>query len=190
MVGYVIVPGIGGSDDEHWQTLWQRQWGAAAARIRPQSWSQPDLGDWVDAIDRAVKEVEARADDVVLVAHSLGCWAASAWLGEAGIRPPRGTLLVAPPDPAGERFPGEAAPTFVDVLPHPLPCPSVVVASANDPYCRLEVARDLATSWGSRFEPVGSLGHLNSGSGLGDWPQGRGLLTRLTSRGASPTSPA
>lgn len=179
MVEYVIVPGIGGSDDEHWQTLWQQQWGPAAARIEPGSWSRPDLGDWVDAIDRAVKSAEA---PVVLVAHSLGCWAATTWLGQAGAHRPRGALLVAPPDPTGERFPKEAAPTFVDVVPRPLPCPSVVVASADDPYCRLEVAEDLATSWGSRFEVVGSLGHLNSQSGLGDWPRGRELLTALISR--------
>ncbi len=44
VIGYVMVPGIGGSDDAHWQTLWERRWGdEIAVRIEPSSWSQPDL---------------------------------------------------------------------------------------------------------------------------------------------------
>jgi hypothetical protein len=56
---------------------------------------------------------------------------------------------------------------------------SIVVASSNDEYVALERAKDFARSWGSRFVPVGPLGHLNSASGLGSWPVGRALLDQL-----------
>jgi predicted alpha/beta hydrolase family esterase len=179
MVAYVTIPGIGGSDGEHWQTVWEREWGAAAVRITPQSWSQPDHVDWVAAVERAVNDAEARDSEVVLVAHSLGCWAASTWLNEAAERRVRGALLVAPPDPAGEVFPSQAASTFLGVEARLLPCPSVVVASTDDPYCRLDVAAKFATRWGSRLRTVGEGGHLNTASRLGNWPEGRESLTML-----------
>jgi predicted alpha/beta hydrolase family esterase len=179
VVAYVIIPGIGGSGEEHWQTLWERQWGAAAIRIAPRSWTQPDLSDWVAAIERAVHDAEARDREVVLIAHSLGCWAASSWLSGVTGRRLRGALLVAPPDLAGDAFPAEAASSFVGVEARTLPCPSIVVASTNDPYCRLEEAAGLATSWESLLHVVGELGHLNTASNLGRWPLGRELLDRV-----------
>ncbi|MFJ4160728.1 RBBP9/YdeN family alpha/beta hydrolase [Microbacterium testaceum] len=182
VVGYVIVPGIGGSDDAHWQTRWEQQWGdETAVRIEPGSWSQPHLQDWVGAIARAFEAVRSRCDGVVLITHSLGCWAAAEWLQQGNHRHPRGALLVAPPDPTDEAFPADAAPTFLSVAAHPLRCPSVVVASTNDPYCDLRVAEELARSWGSDLQVAGALGHLNSASGLGEWPAGREVLDRLVS---------
>lgn len=179
MVRYVIVPGIGGSDDAHWQSLWEAQWGTAAVRIAPRSWSRPDLADWVDAIDGAVSGDQTDIGDVVLVAHSLGCWAVATWLRAAAVAP-RGVMLVAPPDPAGEVFPGWAAPTFLSVTAAALPCPSIVAASTSDPYCTLEVAEGFASAWGSELVAMGDVGHLNSASGLGDWPEGRVILDRLS----------
>ncbi|WP_222123889.1 MULTISPECIES: alpha/beta hydrolase [Microbacterium] len=179
MIGYVMVPGIGGSDDAHWQTRWERRWGdEIAVCVEPSSWSQPDLGDWVAAIDRAAADLEPRVDDIVLIAHSLGCWAVAEWLRPSAGRPPRGVLLVAPPDPTGDAFPAAEAPSFTRLDVRSLPCPSVVVASTNDPYCDLGTAEGLARGWGSEFVVVGDLGHLNSASGLGDWPQGREALHR------------
>ena len=100
----------------------------------------------------------------------------------AANRHPRGVLLVAPPDPTSEAFPADAAPTFVRVAARPLPCPSVVVASTNDPYCDLRVAEDFASIWGSDLTVAGELGHLNSASGLGEWLTGREALDRVTGR--------
>lgn len=179
MIGYVMVPGIGGSDDAHWQTLWERRWGdEIAVRIEPNSWSQPDLENWVASIEQAVAALERRVDDVVLIAHSLGCWAVARWLQQASGRSPRGVLIVAPPDPTGDAFPVEEAPSFTGIDVRPLPCPSVVVASANDPYCALAIAEGFARRWGSDFVVAGDLGHLNAASGLGEWRMGRDVLDR------------
>src|SRR5258708_6679295 len=103
---YVIIPGINGSDEGHWQTIWQAEWGPSAARISPSSWDEPDLDDWCHAIDQAVSE--SPSAPAVLIAHSLGCLAATCWVAQH--RPDvRGVLLVAPPDNGGPGFPAEAA---------------------------------------------------------------------------------
>lgn len=183
MAGYVIVPGIGGSDDAHWQMLWEQQWGSETAiRIEPGSVSQPDLQEWVEAIARAAQVTVSCDRDVVLIAHSLGCWATPEWLQQTNSRYPRGALLIAPPDLTSEAFPADAAPTFVNVAARPLPCPSVVVASTNDPYCDLRVAEEFASSWGSDLKVAGEFGHLNSASGVGECTTARELLNRVASR--------
>ena len=71
---FIIVPGLDGSDHDHWQSAWESNWLPNATRITPASWTQPDRDDWINAIDQAVD------DDVVLITHSLGCLAATHWL--------------------------------------------------------------------------------------------------------------
>ena len=63
--------------------------------------------------------------------------------------------------------------------PGTLPFRSVLLASHTDPYCSFQRAQALAAHWGSSFIDCGDAGHLNAGSGLGDWPQGHDLLLAL-----------
>jgi hypothetical protein len=70
---YVIVPGMGGSDAEHWQSGWQVGLGTRATRTRVASWDEPDRADGVRAIGAGV--AQSSTDRCVLVAHSLGCLA-------------------------------------------------------------------------------------------------------------------
>lgn len=178
MVAYVIIPGINGSDEKHWQSLWENQWGAAAVRTAPASWSMPDLSDWVAAVQAAYEAAARRDGRVVLVAHSLGCWAAAQWLD--GARPDGvAAFLVAPPDPRGPGFPRQAAATFVDLSARPLPCRSLMVAGEDDPYCDPATSASFAQGWQSQGHLLAGLGHINSDSGLGDWPVGRELLRTL-----------
>ena len=53
------------------------------------------------------------------------------------------------------------------------------LASENDPYLPLPLARSLAGAWGSEFMNAGHAGHINVASGHGDWPEGEQLLGRL-----------
>ncbi|MEU1146745.1 RBBP9/YdeN family alpha/beta hydrolase [Streptomyces sp. NPDC005863] len=188
MVAYVVIPGIDGSDEQHWQSLWETHWetptvGASAihtsaVRIAPASWSAPDLSDWVSSVQSAYETAARRDSRVVLVAHSLGCWAAAQWLER--VRPEKvAAFLVAPPDPAAAAFPRAAAATFLDLTARPLPCPGTVVASGDDPYCDPATAASFARAWGVRYHLVGDHGHLNSGSGLGAWQEGAELLHAL-----------
>ncbi|MBO3737339.1 RBBP9/YdeN family alpha/beta hydrolase [Actinoplanes flavus] len=180
MISYIIIPGIDGSDEDHWQTRWERRWGAAAVRIAPSSWTAPDLEDWVAAVGTAYAGISPKGHRVALVAHSLGCWAAAIWLNRNPKRAVAGTLLVAPPDPGGPAFPGQAAPTFRHLPAEPLSCPATVVGSGNDPYASAGAAAGLADRWRAGWHLAGDHGHLNSASGLGDWPAGHRLLDALT----------
>jgi len=176
MVAYVIIPGIDGSDDQHWQSLWERGWGTAAVRTSPASWSAPDLDDWLNAVQTAYDTASRKDERVMLVAHSLGCWAASEWLRKNPASLPGGAFLVAPPDPQGPAFPSTAAATFTGLSARPLPCPALVVGSSNDPYADEDTVAGFAAGWEACWHLAGALGHVNSASGLGAWPQGRELL--------------
>ena len=99
------------------------------------------------------------------------------WRHAEGVPP--GALLVAPVDIDNAGL--DAIATFASVPLAPLPFPSIVVASTDDPWATLERARRLADTWGSDFVDAGPLGHLNSASGVGDWPAGREILKGLTS---------
>ncbi len=68
---------------------------------------------------------------------------------------------------------------FAPIPLAPLPFPSLVVASDNDPYCEVARAREFARSWGSEFVNIGHAGHINTDAGFGEWPEGESLLRRL-----------
>jgi uncharacterized protein len=112
------------------------------------------------------------------VAHSLGCMTVAAWAAHSkNTHLVKAALLVAPPDTAREdicqMLPGWAPPL------QKLPFQAVVMASNNDPFCSLPTAHSMATAWGAAFDVVGELGHLNSDSGLGDWPLAHAALGHL-----------
>lgn len=173
--GYIIVPGIDGSGVDHWQTLWERRWGSRAIRIMPASWERPDLADWTDALREAFAAASSQADRVVLIAHSLGCWAAAEWVRQA--EPPvAAAFLVAPPDPRGPVFPRARASTFLELPARPLPCRALVVASGDDPYCDTSASKSFASGWRAQWYLAGNHGHLSTDSGLADWPSGLELL--------------
>jgi len=171
VTGLLIVPGIDGSGPEHWQSRWEADAGRAAVRIAPASWSAPDPDDWLAAISAAAEP------GMVIVAHSLGCLATAMWFAEHGAGGLRGALLVAPPDRDRPGFPAAAAGFASPVAP--LPVPSIVVASDDDPFATPEAARALASAWGSELVELPGLGHLNAASGLGAWPEGIAILDRL-----------
>ncbi|TDD60749.1 serine hydrolase family protein [Kribbella antibiotica] len=173
---YIIVPGWNGSDSAHWQSIWEAGWLPGATRIAPASWTHPERDDWVDAIERSVRKCDG--DEVVFVAHSLGCYAVAHWLAAtASSDPVRGAFLVAPPDQHAETFPGELLSTFLDSEPMAASVPAVLVASDNDPYCSIDAAARIADDWQLPLVATGELGHINSESNLADWPLGQRLLT-------------
>lgn len=178
----LIVPGLGNSGADHWQSHWERA-RADNRRADLGRWDAPEPKSWIAGLDAAIS---AAARPVLLVAHSLGCHAVARWARQAGPHAARavaGALLVAPPeldrgaiDPRLLSF----APASRDILPFP----SVLVASRNDPYIDMTRARRLAFFWGSGFADAGAVGHINAESGLGDWSFGRFLLHRLGRPGA------
>jgi uncharacterized protein len=63
----------------------------------------------------------------------------------------------------------------------PLPFPSIVAASRNDPLGRIERVAELAQAWGSRLVDLGEVGHLNPASGYGEWRQADAFIRELAS---------
>ncbi|RAH96086.1 hypothetical protein DLJ53_33180 [Acuticoccus sediminis] len=166
----IVLPGIGGSGETHWQTRWEAD-DPSFVRFRPADWDRPDLTDWRDALEAAIARTDQRA---VLVAHSLACLlvvhAAARIAGAV-----RGAFLVAVPDPHGPAFPEEAT-TFRDVPSRALPFPALIVASSDDPYGSSEHAHRRAREWNAGIVVIGPHGHINGASGLGRWEEGRRLL--------------
>lgn len=168
---FVMVPGIGGTGPEHWQSHWETLY-PNTLRIEPNSWDEPDLADWFAALDRAVA---AAPYPPVLVCHSLGCLLFAHWRA-ASSRAIAAAFLVAVPDPSGPAFPAQAKAFGA------LPAmgfgerPVLAVASENDPYDPKASAIAWAARQGAWPRRLGPRGHLNEASNLGAWPEGQGLL--------------
>ncbi|MBI5791449.1 MAG: alpha/beta hydrolase [Rhodocyclales bacterium] len=154
----LVVPGRGGSDADHWQTHFEHSH-CNARRVEQNNWDVPDLDLWAQRIAAACREHNG---SVLAVAHSFGCLALVRAVQAFGTKI-TGALLVAPADP--ERFAIPAA-----LIRGRLPCPSLLIASDNDPWLRAWQARELATNWGSRYLNLGLAGHINVASGFGKWP--------------------
>lgn len=169
----LILPGIGNSGPEHWQSLWERN-NPSFVRVQQNDWDHPVCEEWLVVLEKFV----ARAGtNVVLVAHSLACILVAHWAARS-FQKIKGALLVAPPNPDGSSFPKEAI-GFSPVPLRQLTIPSIVVSSTNDPYGSLEFAKSAAAAWGSRFVNIGAAGHINSKSGLGVWNEGFSLFQQL-----------
>ncbi|MBP2548971.1 putative alpha/beta hydrolase family esterase [Neorhizobium galegae] len=167
MVDTLILPGLNGSGEAHWQRIWSRE--RPHCRVLEQeNWACPDLRQWRERLE---EELSA-SDSVVLVAHSLGCILAASLAWSPYARKIRGALLVAPCDmkkveelhPCAvhlDRFPDE-----------PLPFPSLVIGSANDPYMDPASLQRHSALWGTDVKSLGAVGHINIASGFGRWSQG------------------
>ncbi len=175
----LIIPGWSGSEEDHWQSRWQRNL-KTARRVEQEDWYEPDLSAWTERIRVGVEDAKR---PVVLVAHSLGVIAtvhAAPLLNKAKVA---GAFLVAPADvdhtdrwPVTQGYdPCTAIHGFAPAPLTPMPFPAMLVTSANDPYCEFERAKTLAEAWGATLVETGACGHLNVNSGHGPWPEG--LLT-------------
>jgi predicted alpha/beta hydrolase family esterase len=173
----LILPGLGNSGPGHWQRRWSERL-ETARMIEQDEWDRPQLAPWVANIERAIIMATR---PVVLVAHSLGVSAAVHAAQRLQDTKVRGAFLVSPPDHEGETIPPEVAP-FGHVPRDPLPFPSMLVVSTNDPLCTVTRAVDLASAWGSDLHFAGPAGHINADSGHGPWPEGLLMLAELMRR--------
>ncbi len=172
----LILPGLGDSGPEHWQSLWESS-DPAVLRVVQRDWENPKLAEWFETLHRYIAGSGAAP---VLVAHSLACLLVAHWVKRFG-RGVKAALMVSPSDvDSPARTPAEVR-SFSPIPLVRFPFPSIVVASTNDPYVELERAELFAQSWGSRFVVVSQAGHLNASSGLGEWLEGKNLLRELLS---------
>lgn len=181
----LTVPGLDGSNPEHWQSRWEEELprrGILCARVEQNNWRAPNYVHWAQALEHAVLNSHY---PVLLAAHSLGAILSVRW-SAANPRIARhiaGALLVAPADT--ERHEGEDKARVTEFTPLPrsqLPFPAIVAASGNDPWLSTERGRMLAQDWGATFVPTGQKGHMGNAARLGRWSAGLILLGQLAER--------
>lgn len=174
MTHYFIVPGLGNSGPEHWQTYFEKS-GDNFFRIDQKEWDAPVCEEWVETMHEKISAFDLAT--VVLVGHSLGCTAIANWAAKYD-RQIKGALLVAPSDLEAPQY------TFPATGFAPIPLTkinfrTIVVASENDIWVSLERARFFADHWGSEFLNIGNAGHINVASGHTNWDEGLAILKTL-----------
>lgn len=170
----VILHGINGSPEGHWQRWLAAELIGQGREVRFPELPEPDepvLDDWKAALVVALDGLPDDGFDVV--AHSL---AAVLWLHHAvetsGSPRPARVALVAPP--TADQL-GALAPTFVPV---PLDIDqvrraadgTVLVGGSDDPYCTGGIARAYGAPLKMAATVIEGAGHLNLESGHGPWP--------------------
>ncbi|MGF2412540.1 MAG: RBBP9/YdeN family alpha/beta hydrolase [Ferruginibacter sp.] len=174
MTNYFIVPGLGNSGPEHWQTFFEKS-GNNFRRINQEEWDAPNCKDWVSKIENTLSVFDLAT--VVLIGHSLGCSAIVHWARQYG-KKIKGALLVAPSDVEALQytFPAKG---FDPIPKTTLNFKTIVVASEDDPWVILDRAKYFADNWGSKFINIGNAGHINVTSGYGEWIDGLKILKGL-----------
>ncbi|WP_443945289.1 RBBP9/YdeN family alpha/beta hydrolase [Pedobacter sp. AW1-32] len=174
MTNYFIIPGLGNSGDDHWQTHFERS-ASTFIRIQQRDWDTPSCTEWIEEIERALKGFDLST--VVLIGHSLGCATIANWANRFGHQI-KGALLVAPSDVEAPKYDFKTA-GFEKMPLNALPFKTIVVNSSNDEWVSVERAKYFADAWKSEWIDIGNGGHINTASGFGEWPEGLEILKSL-----------
>ena len=168
----LIIPGLGGSGPDHWQSRWEAKI-PAVRRVAQADWENPSLDAWRE---RIIEEVARAERPVILVAHSLGVLAVARTaplLAKGAVSGKvKGGFFVAPPSAKVLETFEAIDPAFLTPPAEPLPFPSLIIASRDDPYASFADSEDLARVLGSELADAGHSGHINIESGHGPWPEG------------------
>ena len=131
----VLVPGLRGSVEDHWQTTAGRDGCPPRGPCRRSAARTRACRPAITLLDRIVEDVEG---PVILVAHSAGVLVTVHWAATYRGSKVVGALLATPPALAEELPP--AYPSIVSCATtgaadprRPLPFPSILAASSNDP---------------------------------------------------------
>lgn len=173
MIHTVIVPGVGGSEPEHWQSWLQHQL-KSCSRVQQQDWNQPVLHEWVQEF---VKTVQSIQEPIQIVAHSFGCLTAVAAFAQHPKlnQKIKNLVLVAPANPARFGSLGFAADRQNNYQPYfyqlQLQVPCQMIISENDPWLGFDEAMQLSKAWKIKPKNLGQVGHINVASGFGPFPE-------------------
>jgi predicted alpha/beta hydrolase family esterase len=164
MARVLIVPGLRGSEPDHWQG-WLQRFSRDAVRVVQHDWHVPDLRRWSARIGATLDR--AGPGPWLAVAHSFGALALAHHLvRDEPDQRVAAALLVAPADPdkfgIGELMPSGA-----------LPVPTTLVLSTSDPWLSLAAGERWARRWQARSISLGDAGHINVAAGFGPLPLAR-----------------
>lgn len=164
----LIVPGLGNSGPDHWQSRWEDRM-KTAKRVIVSDWDNPCPEKWPHAV---VKNVAKARKPVVLVGHSLGVLSIIHAIPDMDTRKVAGAFLVAMPDSETETRVPSSVSVFGAIPRAALPFKASLIASRTDPYCAFDKAEEIAGHWGAKLLDAGDAGHINADSGQGPWPEG------------------
>lgn len=184
-VDTLILPGLNGSPETHWQRHWARD-NPESRVVEQYDWACPEREQWLAELERQVGMI---GRDVWLVGHSLGCVLAAHFAGSRLASHIRGALLVAPCDLDATESLHPCVVRFGAMPRRRLPFPTLVVGSLNDPYMPIDRLRRTAEAWGSDLVDIGAAGHINIASGFGRWSAGYDFLELLKERAALAAAP-
>ncbi len=179
-ITFLIVPGLRDHAEAHWQTHLEKELPRAVC-VEPLKENKLSRPARVQALNDTLAGIEG---PVIIVAHSAGVMTTVHWAQQYQ-RPIHGALLATPADveepmPEGQPSLDELSSNGWTPIPiTPLPFPSILAASRNDPLARFERAQQMAAAWGARLVDLGDVGHLNPASGFGPWPGAQPLLQEL-----------
>jgi predicted alpha/beta hydrolase family esterase len=174
MTNYFIIPGLGNSGPDHWQTHFEQS-GENFTRINQADWETPTSADWIKNIDEALAGYDLAT--VVLIGHSLGCTAIANWAKHYQ-KTIKGALLVAPSDLEAPQYTFDTV-GFDHVPLDKINFKTIIVASTDDEWVSIERAAFFADKWGSDFINIGNAGHINATAGYGKWAEGLEILKTL-----------
>ncbi|RLZ10968.1 alpha/beta hydrolase [Acinetobacter sp. 2JN-4] len=173
MTHTLIVPGVGGSEVQHWQS-WLQQQLVSSSRVQQKYWDRPVLSEWVSQFVKTVAEIKS---PIQIVAHSFGCLTSVAALAEhpelkAKVK---NLVLVAPANPARFGESGFARHSLTDYKQYfyqlNIDVPTTLLISENDPWLNYVDALELAQAWQLTPINLGPVGHVNVASGYGPFPE-------------------
>ena len=173
MIHTIIVPGVGGSDSDHWQSWLQREL-MSCSRVQQKDWNLPILKDWMKSFVTLVAKTEA---PIQIVAHSFGCLTSVAALAQHPelTSKIKKLILVAPANPArfgangfARNSPNDYATYFHQLK---IAVPTEMIISENDPWLNFDDALALAKAWRIIPRNLGQVGHINVASGFRSFPE-------------------
>ncbi|WP_027487570.1 RBBP9/YdeN family alpha/beta hydrolase [Allorhizobium undicola] len=164
----LILPGLNGSAEEHWQRIWAAERPGCKV-VEQDNWTCPHLPTWKQRLEYELARTQS---PVFILAHSLGCILAASMADSPLASKISGAMLVAPADMEVVEW---LHPCTVQMPWFPedmLPFESLIVGSLNDPYMTVPALYRHAQQWGSRTQLIGHAGHINIASGFGRWADG------------------
>lgn len=176
----LFVPGLRDHVEDHWQTHAARAF-PGSVTVAPLTTDRLSRAARVAALDAALRAIPG---EVVLAAHSAGCLMVAHW-ALAPTRPIKAALLATPADvehplpPGYPSYDDLSANGWLPIPRQPIPFPTLVVASRNDPLASFARVEELARDWGAELRDAGAVGHLNPPAGFGPWADGRRLIAQL-----------
>lgn len=176
MTKTLILPGLDGSPDPHWQHWWAAT-DPTALTVEQHDWANPTHEAWEAELAGAILQ----HPNCILVGHSLGAILAARVLTRWPQLKVSAALLVAPANPDRSR----RLASFAGIPNGPLGVPATLVASRNDPWMSFAQSSALARTWGAELVDLGFAGHVNVASGFGPWPIGFTLRDNLIDRAAT-----